>query len=36
MTQLDLVLQLDEKLLAERDKNNELQLKVEEYEKSKD
>jgi len=36
MTQLDLILQLDEKLLAERDKNNELQSKVEEYEKSKD
>ena len=36
MTQLDLILQLDEKLLAERDKNNELQSKVEEYKKSKD
>lgn len=36
MTQSDLILQLVEKLLAERDKNNELQSKVEENKKSKD
>lgn len=36
MTQSDLILQLVEKLLVERDKNNELQSKVEEYKKSKD
>lgn len=36
MTQSDLILQLIERLIAERDKNNELQSKVEEYEKSKD
>ena len=36
MTQSDLILQLVEKLLAERDKNNELQSNVEENKKSKD
>lgn len=36
MTQAELIRDLVEKLLAERDKNNELQAKLEEYKKSKD
>ena len=36
MTQAELIRDLVEKLLAERDKNNELQSKLEEYKKSKD
>ena len=36
MTQAELIRELVEKLLAERDKNNELQSKLEEYKKSKD
>lgn len=36
MTQAELIRELVEKLLAERDKNNEFQSKLEEYKKSKD
>ena len=36
MTQAELIRELVEKLLAERDKNNELQSKLEKYKKSKD
>ena len=36
MTYPELIQDLIEKLLAERDKNNELQSKLEEYKKSKD
>lgn len=36
MTQAELIRDLVKKLLAERDKNNELQSKLEEYKKSKD
>ncbi len=36
MTQAELIRDLVENLLAERDKNNELQSKLEEYKKSKD
>ena len=36
MTQAEPIRELVEKLLAERDKNNELQSKLEEYKKSKD
>lgn len=36
MTQAELIRDLVEKLLAERDKNNEIQSKFEEYKKSKD
>ena len=36
MTQAELIRELVEKLLAERDKNNELQSKLKEYKKSKD
>ena len=36
MTQAELIRDLVEKLLAERDKNNQLQSKLEEYKKSKD
>lgn len=36
MTQAELIQDLVEKLLAERDKNNELQSKLEKYKKSKD
>lgn len=36
MTQAELIRELVENLLAERDKNNELQSKLEEYKKSKD
>ncbi len=36
MTHADIILQLVEKLLAERDKNNELQSQLEEYKKGKD
>ena len=36
MTQAELIRELVEKLLAERDKNNELQSKLEEYKKTKD
>ncbi len=36
MTQPELIRELIEKLLAERDKNNELKSKLEEYKKSKD
>ena len=36
MIQVELIRDLVEKLLAERDKNNELQSKLEEYQKSKD
>ena len=36
MTQAELIRELVEKLLAERDKNNELQSQLEEYKKSKD
>lgn len=36
MTQAELILKLVEKLLAERDKNNNLQSKLEETKKSKD
>lgn len=36
MTQPELILKMIEMLLAERDKNNNLQLKLEEYKKSKD
>ena len=36
MTQPELILKLIEMLLAERDKNNNIQLKLEEYKKSKD
>lgn len=36
MTQSELIRDLVEKLLSERDKNNKLQSKLEEYKKSKD
>ncbi len=36
MTQAELILKLVEKLLTERDKNNNLQSKLEETKKSKD
>ena len=36
MTQAELIRDLIEMLLAERDKNNKLQSKLEEYKKSKD
>ena len=36
MIQAELIRDLVEKLLAERDKNNKLQSKLEEYKKSKD
>lgn len=36
MTQPDLILKLVEMLLAERDKNNNLQSQLEEQKKSKD
>ena len=36
MTQAELILNLVEQLLAERDKNNSLQFKLEETKKSKD
>lgn len=36
MTNPDLILKLLEMLLSERDKNNELQSKLEEYKKSED
>ena len=36
MTQAELIRELVEKLLAERDKNNELQSQLEEYKKGKD
>lgn len=36
MTQTELIRELIEKLLAERDKNNELKSSLEEYKKSKD
>jgi len=36
MTQTELIRELIEKLLAERDRNNELKLKLEEYKKGKD
>lgn len=36
MTQPDLILKLVEMLLAERDKNNNLQSQLEEHKKSKD
>lgn len=36
MTQAELIRDLVEKLLAERDKNNQLQSKLEEYKKDKD
>ena len=36
MTQAELIRDLVENLLAERDKNNQLQSKLEEYKKSKD
>ena len=36
MTQAELILKLVERLLAERDKNNNLQSKLEETKKSKD
>ncbi len=36
MTQAELILNLVEQLLAERDKNNSLQAKLEETKKSKD
>ena len=36
MTQTELIRELIEKLLTERDKNNRLQSKLEEYKKSKD
>ena len=36
MTNPDLILKLVEMLLSERDKNNELQSKLEEYKKSED
>ena len=36
MTQAELIRELVEKLLAERDKNSKLQSKLEEYKKSKD
>lgn len=36
MTQAEFIRDLVENLLAERDKNNELQSKLEEYKKSKD
>ena len=36
MTQTELIRELIEKLLTERDKNNKLQSKLEEYKKSKD
>lgn len=36
MTQAELIRDLVEKLLAEIDKNNELQSKLEKYKKSKD
>ncbi|CDE15265.1 unknown [Clostridium sp. CAG:470] len=36
MTQAELIRDLVEKLLSERDKNNKLQSKLEEYKKSKD
>ena len=36
MTQADLILKLFEQLIAEKEKNNELQAKLEEYKKGKD
>ena len=36
MTQTELIRELIEKLLAEREKNNELKSKLEEYKKNKD
>lgn len=36
MTQAELILKLVEQLLSERDKNNNLQSKLEEQKKSKD
>lgn len=36
MTQPDLILKLVEMLLSERDKNNELQSKLEEHKNDKD
>ena len=36
MTQAELILKLVEKLLAERDRNSNLQSKLEEQKKSKD
>ena len=36
MTNPDLILKLVEMLLSERNKNNELQSKLEEYQKSED
>lgn len=36
MTNPDLILKLVEMLLSERNKNNELQSKLEEYKKSED
>lgn len=36
MTYADIILQLVEKLLAERDKNNAIQSQLEEYKKDKD
>ena len=36
MTQPDLILKLIEMLIAEREKNNKLQSKLEKYKKSKD
>ena len=36
MTQPDLILKLIEMLMTERDKNNKLQLKLEEYKNDKD
>ena len=36
MTQAELILKLIEQLLSERDKNNNLQSKLEEQKKSKD
>ena len=36
MTNPDLILKLIEMLLSERNKNNELQSKLEEYKKSED
>ena len=36
MTQTELIRELIEKLLTERDKNNKLQSELEKYKKSKD
>jgi len=36
MTQADLILKLFEQLLAEKEKNNQLRAKLEEYKKDKD